>query len=214
MVAEPSSSPEARQQHWDHVYATKAPMEVSWYQASPDVSLSLIASTGLGRSARLMDVGGGASTLVDALVASGHEAVTVVDIAPAALDAARERLGRQAEQVQWIVADVITWTPPSPVDIWHDRAVFHFLIEEVDRRSYLAALRNAVHMGGSVIIATFALKGPDKCSGLPVRRYSPDLLAAELGPDFTLAETAEDNHRTPWGTVQPFVYCRFRRRGI
>lgn len=200
-----------RERHWNNVYQSKAPSEVSWYQSSPDVSLTLIRNSGVALSNRILDVGGGASLLAEALLRRGHMAITVVDIAMPALDAAKRRLGSDAARIDWVVADVTGWHPEDGCDVWHDRAVFHFLVEPEDRRGYMAALRTALSLGGTVILATFALDGPERCSGLPVRRYSPEMLAAELGDGFALVETIREDHLTPTGAMQRFVYCRFRR---
>jgi len=202
---------DARREHWETVYATKSPDEVSWYQRSPDVSLAMIRGAGLTAESGIVDVGGGASTLVDHLLAEGCRRVAVVDIAARALERSKQRLGAAAPRVDWIVADVTQWRPAAPFDIWHDRAVFHFLTEDEDRRGYLNALNAGLRVGGDVVIGAFALDGPERCSGLPVRRYSPPLLADTLGDGFSLVASCAEDHRTPAGTVQRFVYARFRR---
>jgi 2-polyprenyl-3-methyl-5-hydroxy-6-metoxy-1,4-benzoquinol methylase len=202
----------AREHHWDALYRRQAPTRVSWYQDSPTLSLALIERTGIARAARLVDVGGGASVLVDRLLERGFANVSVLDVASAALAAAKARLGERAQRVEWVVADVTAWRPPGLYDLWHDRAVFHFLVEESDRRAYVATLRAALAPGGHVIIATFALDGPERCSGLPVMRYSADGLAGELGADFRLIESAPETHVTPAGVEQRFLYARFTRR--
>jgi SAM-dependent methyltransferase len=200
-----------RRRHWDGVYAAKQPDEVSWFQRSPTVSLTLIGATGIASDAPIVDVGGGASTLVDHLLADGYTHLTVVDIAAAALDASRHRLGARAAGIDWVVADVIAWRPAARFALWHDRAVFHFLTDERDRRGYLAGLEAGLRPGGIAIISTFAIDGPERCSGLPVQRYSPDTLAAELGPGFALEQSVTEDHVTPVGRTQRFVCCRFRR---
>jgi 2-polyprenyl-3-methyl-5-hydroxy-6-metoxy-1,4-benzoquinol methylase len=184
---------------------------VSWYQRFPSLSLALIRASVADPSAWIIDVGGGASTLVDALRAEGYESVAVLDIAEDALAAAKQRLGAAATQVEWIVHDVRTWRPEQRFALWHDRAVFHFMTEEADRHAYLATLKQALLPGGTAVIATFALDGPERCSGLPVRRYSPETLTGELGGGFSLLETAPEQHVTPAGITQSFIYCRFRR---
>ena len=203
--------PDQRRQHWDKVYATKASTQVSWYQTVPAVSLSLIRASGVGPAAKIIDIGGGASTLADHLLAEGYHAVTVLDVASAALDQSKQRLGPAADQIKWLVADITTWQPTTHYDLWHDRAVFHFLTDPQDRSAYLTALKSAVHPGATVILATFALDGPERCSGLPVHRYSPETLATELGHEFTLVQTESEEHQTPSGAIQRFVYCRFTR---
>jgi trans-aconitate methyltransferase len=203
---------ETAQPHWQHVYSTKPADQASWFQSSPRPSLDAIARAGVPSGASLVDVGGGASRLVDLLLDRGWSDLTVLDIADAALDIARTRLGTRASTVQWIVADITDWRPARRYDVWHDRAVFHFLIEEAQRRAYRAALAAAMRPGGHVILATFAADGPERCSGLPVRRYAPEALAAELGDAYELVESWAERHTTPGGTVQPFSWCRFRRR--
>ena len=202
-----------RRAHWQGVYARKNEDEVSWYQARPATSLQLIANTGLGKDAAIIDAGGGASRLVDHLLDAGYTDVTVLDIAEAALAKARARLAERAGRVRWIAADLLTWQPERPFDIWHDRAVFHFLTDADDRRRYVEVLKAALKPDGQVIIATFAPDGPEKCSGLPVMRHSPQSIAAELGAGFELVETADEHHVTPAGKVQHFNYARLKRVG-
>jgi SAM-dependent methyltransferase len=202
----------SRHDHWQTVYSTKSDTAVSWFQERPESSLALITAGGLPLDARIIDVGGGASRLVDALLDAGHSALTVLDIAPAALNAARARLGTRAEAVLWVAADITAWTPAAPFDVWHDRAVFHFLTDAADRAAYRAALAAGVKRGGRVIIGTFAPDGPEKCSGLPVVRYSPETLAAELGDDFALVDIRREDHATPSGAVQHFQFSVFARR--
>jgi trans-aconitate methyltransferase len=202
---------ETRKAHWQGMYARKDEDEVSWYQARPDLSLRLIANTGLGRDAAIIDAGAGASRLVDHLLEEGYADITVLDIAEAALEKARARLGERAERVNWIVADLLRWRPDRRYDIWHDRAVFHFLTEAEDRAHYVEALKSALAPGGHVIIATFAPDGPEKCSGLPVMRHSPESIAAALGEGFELVEMADEHHVTPAGRRQHFNYARLKR---
>lgn len=201
-----------RQTHWQNVYLTKGEQQVSWTQQEPEPSLSLIEKVATGREASIIDIGGGASRLVDALHRRGYEAITVLDLSQAALDAARQRLGPDAANVQWIAADITQWQPPTAFDIWHDRAAFHFLVEESDRAAYLRSLRAGVKTGGHAIIATFALDGPEKCSGLPVQRYDPEGLSKTIGPAFELIDQRAHRHTTPWGAVQSFQFSVLRRR--
>jgi SAM-dependent methyltransferase len=201
-----------RRRHWETVYRAKDATSVSWYQETLSVSLKMIEATGLGHGARIIDVGGGASTLVDRLIADGYERVTVLDTAPAALEQARIRLGADADRVDWVVEDVTRWRPARKYDLWHDRAVFHFLTIAEDRRAYLAVMDEALEPRGQAIIATFALDGPEKCSGLPVMRYGPESLSRELGQGFALLGQQRERHVTPTGVVQPFLYCHFQRR--
>jgi trans-aconitate methyltransferase len=204
-----------RQAHWEKVYNTKRENEVSWFQENPAPSLDLIAKAGATAVSSVIDVGGGASRLVDALVENGFRDVTVLDLSEAALMAAKARLLSRAEQVQWVVADVTEWEPRGLIyDIWHDRAAFHFLTEERDRTAYVARLVEAVKPGGHAIIATFAPDGPERCSGLPVARYDAESLRLVVGDAFKLIETLRHEHRTPWGSEQHFQFSLFRRVSI
>jgi SAM-dependent methyltransferase len=200
-----------RAHHWDGVYSTRNTHEVSWYQIRPDTSLGLIAKLGLRANDPVIDVGGGASSLVDHLLDLGHSDLTVLDISVAALAAAKARLGRRADSVRWLAGDITRTRPSGPYRLWHDRAVFHFLTEPSDRHAYVATLAAAVPAGGHAIIATFAEDGPERCSNLPVCRYNPEQLATELGHDFTLVESLRETHVTPAQGQQKFIYCRFRR---
>jgi SAM-dependent methyltransferase len=204
-------SDSTRQAHWEGVYTAKGEKEVSWYQDNPAPSLDLIALTGVSKHAPIIDIGGGASRLVDHLLAQGFERLTVLDLSAAALDAAKARLGDKAQKVRWEVADITTWKPPETYDLWHDRAAFHFLTEQTDQSAYIERVRKAVNPGGHVIIGTFALDGPERCSGLPIVRYDAASLAALLGPEFNLIDTRRHDHATPWGAVQRFQFSTFRR---
>lgn len=203
--------PSERQRHWERAYASKAEDEVSWFQDTPELSLALIAAAGVGRSARLVDVGGGASRLADALLDAGFRDITVLDIAEPGLAKTKARLGRRADEIAWLVADVTTWRPAAQFDLWHDRAVFHFLTEAEDRRAYVEALRRALAPGGHVILAAFGPDGPEKCSGLPVVRYDAAAITKELGGDFALEEERSEAHVTPGGAAQPYRYFRLTR---
>lgn len=200
-----------RQAHWQSVYRTKSERAVSWFEESPAISLNLIQATGAQAEASIIDIGGGASRLVDSLIERGFRSLTVLDLSEAALAMARARLGERATSVNWIVADVTAWQPTQTYDVWHDRATFHFLTEENDRAAYAACLRMAVTPGGHVVIGTFALDGPECCSGLPVVRHDAASVGAILGPAFKLAETRQHNHRTPGGAIQRFQFSRFQR---
>jgi SAM-dependent methyltransferase len=201
-----------RHAHWQNVYLNKGEEDVSWFQMSPQPSLGLIERYASGRDAPIIDIGGGASRLVDALRHDGFNAVTVLDISEAALQKAKDRLGGDAGQVRWIAADVTKWRCGQPFDIWHDRAAFHFLVERADRDAYLDRLRAGVRPGGHAIIATFAPDGPERCSGLPVQRYDATALGEILGPAFGLVERQSHRHTTPWGAVQSFQFSVLRRR--
>lgn len=199
--------------HWERVYGTKKSTEVSWYQPTPDLSLRLLRSVLPDRSAPIIDVGGGASTLVDGLLAEGYTRITVLDVSASALKQAVARLGTSAAGVTWREANVLDCSfPPAAYAVWHDRAVFHFLTDPGDRERYVAQVRAAVRLGGHAMVATFATDGPMKCSGLEVVRYSPDQLHAQFGPDFQLLESFREEHHTPAGVVQPFIYCLCRMR--
>jgi SAM-dependent methyltransferase len=202
-----------RTTHWDTVYATKGEAEVSWFQDSPTISLDMIRAANPDRAAAIIDIGGGASRLVDGLLADGCRNLAVLDLSANALEAARRRIGPAAATVEWIVADATAWQPAKHYDVWHDRAAFHFLTDPRDRSAYVERLRAAVAPGGGVIIGTFAPDGPEKCSGLPVQRHDSASLSAELGPEFELLETRGETHHTPWQSTQAFQFSRFRRRG-
>jgi 2-polyprenyl-3-methyl-5-hydroxy-6-metoxy-1,4-benzoquinol methylase len=199
------------QAHWESVYRTKDEQEVSWFEESPQLSLKLIRATGIASDAPLLDVGGGASRLADALLDLGFTDVTVLDLSAQALTTAKGRLGARADKVKWLVADVTAWTPPRRYDVWHDRAAFHFLTAPSDQAAYADRVRVAVKPGGHVIIGTFALDGPERCSGLPIVRHDASSIGAVLGPSFALAETQRHAHKTPWGATQNFQFSRFRR---
>ena len=201
-----------RKDHWDSVYRTTAPDAVSWYQPRPALSLQLIGHTGLGKGEAIIDVGGGASVLVDHLLEAGYSRVAVLDISNTALSHARERLGARAPLVEWIEADVTAFAPPHLFALWHDRAVFHFLTDPSDRRKYVDALERALAPTGHLIMVTFAVTGPQKCSGLDVCRYDPDSIRREMGDEFRLLEHLDETHRTPSGAAQAFTYFRFQRR--
>jgi ubiquinone/menaquinone biosynthesis C-methylase UbiE len=203
---------EARE-YWDRVYRTKSETEVSWYQRRPEQSLRLILTSAPDRQSAIIDVGGGASSLIDLLLAESYRRLTVLDISETALDRSRARLGARGAGVNWIAADVTTWVPDRRYDVWHDRAVFHFLILAATQEAYLATLKRATAPGASVIVATFALDGPDRCSGLPVQRYSPATLGERLGPEFRLVSEVPETHLTPGGKEQRFVYSVFERAG-
>jgi 2-polyprenyl-3-methyl-5-hydroxy-6-metoxy-1,4-benzoquinol methylase len=201
-----------RQRHWQNVYLSKGEQEVSWTQPDPEPSLGLIETYALSRDASIVDIGGGTSHLVDALAERGYRALTVLDLSEAALKTAQQRLSAQAAQVQWIAADVTKWQPPHAFDLWHDRAAFHFLVEAGDREAYIDRLSQAVKAGGHAVIATFALDGPEKCSGLPVQRYDPAGLSETLGRTFELVAHQSHRHVTPWGAVQSFQFSVLRRK--
>ena len=198
--------------HWERVYATRASEEVGWYEAPPRASLRFINACALPSDAAIIDIGGGDSRLADHLLDAGYTRLTVVDISGEALRRAKSRLGERVEQVTWMEPDVLDLPPCGLFDLWHDRVMFHFLIEAAHRQRYLANLSRTLRPGGFLVLATFALSGPPMCSGLPVRRYGPAELREELGPSFVLEESVEEDHVTPRNTRQPFLYTRWRRR--
>lgn len=198
--------------HWEKVYSTQASDACSWYQARADQSLRLIHETSLPSSASIIDVGGGTSSLVDNLLDESYSSLAVVDLSATALSAAQSRLGERAKSVTWIEANITEAVLPlQTYDLWHDRAVFHFLTTPQERQHYLSLLQRSITLHGHVIIATFADDGPLKCSGLPVMRYAPEELAAEFGSAFTLIKHEREEHQTPSGAIQKFIYCHFQR---
>lgn len=198
--------------HWENIYQTRQTDQVSWFQQHAEMSLQFIRNTGVPLDAHILDVGGGASVLVDDLLDAGYSNLSVLDISGVALQAAQARLGKSAARVHWIEADIMQLQlPEASVDVWHDRAVFHFLTEPQDRARYVELVRHAVKPGGHVIIATFAEDGPEKCSGLDIMRYRPEELHREFGDAFTLLHSQKDVHRTPGGAEQKFTYCYCRR---
>jgi SAM-dependent methyltransferase len=203
----------SRTEHWERVYASKLPEEVSWYQPTPATCLALLEASGVGPEVGVLDVGGGSSRFVDGLLDRGFEDVTVLDVSPAALAGAAERLGPRAGPVKWVVADVTDFEPKRLWRVWHDRAVFHFLTAAEDRGAYGRTLRRCLSPGGWAVIATFAPNGPDRCSGLEVRRYSPESLADAMGEDFELVTGLSEEHVTPAGAPQAFTFALLRFRG-
>lgn len=200
-----------RKTHWENIYDTKKLTEVSWYQPMPEVSLNYLAESGLEKKARIIDIGGGDSYLVDFLLSEGFSNITVLDISEKALERAKERLGDKASNVEWIVADVANFKLKNQFDIWHDRAAFHFLTDQKDISNYLNILERSVNPGGYVILGTFSEKGPAKCSGIEIKQYSIEDMSKLLSPAFELAGCANHDHTTPTGNVQNFTFCRWRK---
>lgn len=197
--------------HWEKIYTTKAPDQVSWYRPHLETSLALIERSAPDRAASIIDIGGGESTLVDDLLASGFQNITVLDVSQIAIDITRKRLGQAAERVHWLVADITqVELEPRAYDIWHDRAVFHFLTDATQRVAYVRQVARAVKPGGHVIVSTFGPGGPTQCSGLDVVRYDPESLHNEFGARFRLVESLNELHETPFGTTQKFLYCYCR----
>jgi SAM-dependent methyltransferase len=199
------------QNHWEQIYGTKAPEAVSWYRPHLEISLKLIERAAPDFSASIIDVGGGESTLVDDLLARGYKNVTVLDVSQTAIDVSRKRLGEASERVKWLVADITkTELAPHAYDVWHDRAVFHFLTAMDERTAYVRQVAHAVKPGGHVIVSTFGPEGPTKCSGLDVMRYDAESLHDQFGTRFHLVESSQELHQTPFGTTQQFLYCYCR----
>jgi hypothetical protein len=197
--------------HWENVYRAKGQHGVSWFEESPAISLGFIHATGAKADASIIDIGGGASRLVDALLDDGFEAITVLDLSDEALAISKARLGARSVRVRWIAVDVTAWEPSQSYDVWHDRAAFHFLTSQKDRTAYAERILSAVRVGGHVIIGTFALDGPERCSELPVVRHDAASIGQMLGPSFELIESRKHSHQTPMGKTQHFQFSLFRR---
>ncbi len=201
-----------RQEHWEKIYQSKNRDEVSWFREHLDTSLGMITNTGVGKHAAIIDVGGGNSTLVDDLLEAGYIDVSVLDISSKAIADSKGRLGTRANDVNWIVADITTVElPQDHFHVWHDRAVFHFLTDAQDRRKYVEIVKRSLKVGGHIIVASFSLEGPKKCSGLDIVQYSPETMHDEFGNSFDLIESVLETHNTPFGTTQDFVYCYCRK---
>ena len=199
-------------EYWNNIYSTKAADTVSWYQQVPAISLELIESLNLTNSSPIIDIGGGASNLVDHLIQTEFSAISVLDISEKALRLSQKRLGNKANNVHWIASDVTQANfQPKQFKLWHDRAVFHFLTKAENRKTYVRQLKHTLDPEGFALIATFALNGPEKCSGLEIVKYSPESLRKELGADFELIKSITENHETPAGNQQAFVYCLFKK---
>lgn len=202
---------DARAAHWDRIHGQKPAPEASWYEPRAALSVELITGAGVGPDASILDVGGGTSGLVDELLGRGHHRLGVLDVSGRALELVRERLGPRAERVEWFRTDVTSFRSPHPWDVWHDRAMLHFLVGEEDRRAYRKRLLEALAPDGHAVLATFGPRGPTRCSGLECRRYGIEALAEFLGPALEPEEHLVHGHRTPSGAVQEFLYARFRR---
>jgi SAM-dependent methyltransferase len=202
-----------RKDHWNQVYKESALDDVSWFQARPAISLDLIEAAGVAKDAPILDVGAGASLLVDCLLDLRFDRIAVLDLSAAALDQARQRLGERAKAVEWFEADVTEFVPAHRFSLWHDRAAFHFLTDPIDQAKYVETLKRALTPDGHAIIGTFAVDGPLQCSGLDVARYDAPLLGAVLGQEFRLVEQRDEVHVTPWGSEQRFSFFRLVRKG-
>ncbi|WP_455274505.1 class I SAM-dependent methyltransferase [Rhizobium herbae] len=195
--------------HWENVYSRRTETSVSWFQEMPKPSLDLLELVGAGQDWKIVDIGGGASRLVDCFVMAGYIHVTVLDLCDAALACAQRRLGERSEYVRWVVSDVRDWGDAGGYDVWHDRAAFHFLTKPSDQESYARRLRRSLRDGGFAIVGTFALDGPEKCSGLPVTRHDSESIGRVLGPDFKLVDHRRHDHLTPSGAMQKFQFSTF-----
>jgi ubiquinone/menaquinone biosynthesis C-methylase UbiE len=200
-----------RKKHWENIYHTKELKDVSWFQQTPLTSLNFIEEPGIPKTAKIIDVGGGDSFLVDALLERGFTDITVVDISQAALSRAQQRLGEAAKKVKWIVADAAEFSPSEKFDLWHDRAAFHFLTSDQEVSNYVNTVRNNLNEGGSMIIGTFSEQGPKKCSGIEIRQYSENKLHKLFSNGFVKEKCINVDHTTPFNTVQNFLFCRFSR---
>jgi SAM-dependent methyltransferase len=203
----------SRKEHWDRVYVKKASSDLSWFQGEPATSLSLIRQAGLGPDDWLIDVGGGTSRLLAHLLAEGYRNLSILDISETGLETARAQLGDRAAEVEWFECDVLDFEPPHRWALWHDRAVFHFLTSPDDRGRYCSVLNRGLEPSGHLMLSTFALDGPPRCSGLEVTRHSPESLQALLGPEYRLLGSMNESHRTPTGGTQSFLYAWFQRSG-
>lgn len=198
--------------HWENIYKTKKLEEVSWYQKKPETSLEFILALKLAKNARILDMGGGDSFLADFLLEEGYTNITVADISEKALERARERLGKNAEKIKWVVTDASEFIPSEEFDLWHDRAAFHFLTEKVQINNYLKILKKAVKPGGFVILGTFSEKGPTKCSGIVIKQYSIEEMQSVMGKSFTTIKCENRDHTTPSGGTQNFTFCSFQKK--
>jgi len=201
-----------RKDHWENIYQTKGQQEVSWYQAKPETSLNFIVNSGLPLTAKIIDVGGGDGFLVDCLLELGYTDITVLDISVAAIEKAKARLGHKASDVKWIVSDITDFKPLEQYDLWHDRAVFHFLVNEDEIKSYTKRVSESINQDGTLIIGTFSEQGPKKCSGIEIRQYSEAALTAQFANGFMKTGSLTENHKTPFDTFQNFVFCVFRKQ--
>lgn len=199
-----------RKNHWETIYKTKLPNEVSWTQENPKISLDFIKETNLGKSAKIIDIGGGDSKLVDYLLAEGYEDITVLDISANALERAKERLGEKSKKIKWIVSDITEFKPDTKYDIWHDRAAFHFLTSTEQINIYLSVVEKWV--AKFLIIGTFSDKGPTKCSGLEIKQYTETTLEKQFDSEFEKVNCINQDHKTPFETIQNFVFCVFKKR--
>lgn len=200
-----------RKKHWENIYQTKALKEVSWFQPTPDTSLDFFKELNVPSTAKIVDVGGGDSFLVDHLLDLGYENITLLDISEAAIERAKHRLGDQAEKVKWIMADAAKFKPDEKYDFWHDRAVFHFLTDEREIKSYVETVQQNLNLNGILVIGTFSKEGPEKCSGIKIKQYSETTMTELFEPVLEKIKCFTTDHKTPSGTIQNFLFCSFRK---
>lgn len=201
-----------RKKHWEEIYQSKQLNEVSWFQPTPQTSLDFINEFSVSPTAKIIDVGGGDSLLVDHLLDLGYMDITVLDISESALKRAKERLGHRASEVKWIVSDAATFKPTEKYDFWHDRAAFHFLTEEQEIESYLENAQRSVKPDGILVLGTFSEEGPQKCSGIKIKQYSESSISSRLQKDFKKIKCVTNDHKTPFDTIQNFIFCSFKKR--
>ena len=204
----------SRKEHWENIYTTKELTDVSWYQPVPETSLAFLAQSGLPKNAKIIDIGGGDSLFVDHLMKAGYSDITVLDISAHALERAKARLGDKASRVKWIVSDASAFSPAETYDFWHDRAVFHFLTEENDIKSYMSILAKGIRPGGNLVIGTFSEQGPEKCSGIKIKQYSETSITERLKSAFNKIRCLTVDHKTPFNTIQNFLFCSFHRKQL
>uniref|UniRef100_UPI00321762C3 class I SAM-dependent methyltransferase n=1 Tax=uncultured Draconibacterium sp. TaxID=1573823 RepID=UPI00321762C3 len=201
-----------RKKHWENIYETKKPDNVSWYQAHPTVSLNFLKEFAIPKSEKIIDIGGGDSLLVDHLLELGYTDITVLDISEAALDKAKQRLGTKASKIKWIAADAATFKPTEKYGFWHDRAAFHFLTKETEIKSYISTIQENLKSGGVLVIGTFSENGPKMCSGIEIKQYSENSMTERLKQSFEKVKCIHVDHKTPFESIQEFIFCGFRRR--
>ena len=201
-----------RKKHWEKIYQTKELKEVSWFQPTPETSLDLIKKTEILKTSKIIDVGGGDSFLVDNLLDLGYQDITVLDISDSAIDRAKKRLGERAKLVKWIVTDITDFNPSEKYDCWHDRAAFHFLTDEKEITQYVKTVSECINKDGNLIIGTFSDKGPEKCSGIPIKQYTENRLENQFSDTFQKIECDTIDHQTPFDTIQNFIFCRFKKK--
>lgn len=202
-----------RKKHWETIYRTKELKDVSWFQPTPTTSLQFIEESGISKTSKIIDIGGGDSFLVDFLLERNYTDITVLDISDAALQRAKQRLGANAQKVKWIVADAANFTPSEKYDVWHDRAAFHFLTNENEIAKYVETLKGALNNNGLFIIGTFSDQGPKKCSGIEIKQYSGQSISTLFLQEFEKIKCVTTDHLTPSNTIQNFLFCSFRRQG-